>query len=164
MSAPPSPGAPLWDWAVETYARPGVKEALLALQDEHGVDVPLLLWRLWLHAQGREPEFAGLQSALAFSEDWAAGVVEPLRAARTTLKAPPEGVNTAPALELRKRILAAELEAEKLQLEALERLPARSVDGESIPGGLQTALQGFPPLKHVPGSALNHLASILSGR
>jgi uncharacterized protein (TIGR02444 family) len=167
MSEPTSLGsASLWNWAVETYARPGVKDALLALQDEHGVDVPLLLWRLWLAERGLEPEFLALQTALALSEEWTAGVVEPLRVARTTLKAPPPGVPAEAALELRRAVLEIEIRAEKLQLETLETLPARSVDGGSgrESGGLLRVLESFPPLRHAPRTALNHLAGLLDGR
>ncbi len=155
-------GPGLWDWAVETYDRPGVKDALLALQDDHGVDVVLLLWRLWLADRGREPEFAALQTALALSEEWCAGVVEPLRVARTTLKIPPEGVDSAGALTLRQAVLDAELGAEKLQLEALEPLASQSVDGAS--GAIGVVLESFPPLKHAARPALNHLAAVLSER
>jgi uncharacterized protein (TIGR02444 family) len=164
VSKPSLGGAALWDWAVETYARPGVKDALLALQDEHGVDAPLLLWRLWLHARGLEPELAALHTALAFSEEWSAGVVEPLRVARATLKTPPQGASPAAAAALRRSVLDVELAAEKLQLETLEALPARSVDGESGSADLLAVLQSFPPLKHAARPALNQLSAVLRGR
>ena len=46
----------LWSWALEAHARPGVGEAALAAQDDHGQCVSLLLWRAWTVAEGRPVE------------------------------------------------------------------------------------------------------------
>ncbi|KFC50074.1 hypothetical protein DK37_21675, partial [Halomonas sp. SUBG004] len=43
---------PLWDFALALYARPGVEQACLTLQDEAGVDVCELLFHCWLYQQG----------------------------------------------------------------------------------------------------------------
>ncbi|HEY9218729.1 MAG TPA: TIGR02444 family protein, partial [Phenylobacterium sp.] len=37
----------LWDWVVAVYERPGVPEACLTLQDDHGQHTSLLLWAAW---------------------------------------------------------------------------------------------------------------------
>lgn len=37
----------LWQFAIHTYARPGMEALCLELQDRQGVDVALLLWCLW---------------------------------------------------------------------------------------------------------------------
>ncbi len=50
MSAEPNP---LWAFAVSCYARPGVAEQLLVLQDEHDADVMLLLAAAWCAGEGR---------------------------------------------------------------------------------------------------------------
>ena len=34
----------LWDWALEVYARPGVPDTCLVLQDDHGQNTSYLLW------------------------------------------------------------------------------------------------------------------------
>ncbi len=39
---------PLWQYACEVYSQPGVEATLLALQDDHGADVNLILQALWL--------------------------------------------------------------------------------------------------------------------
>jgi uncharacterized protein (TIGR02444 family) len=45
-----------WEWALDAYARPGVAEACLELQDVHGQNVPLLLWAAWAAADALEPD------------------------------------------------------------------------------------------------------------
>src|SRR5262249_34016824 len=37
----------LWEWTLEAYARPGVPEATLSLQDRHGQNTSYLLWAVW---------------------------------------------------------------------------------------------------------------------
>ena len=37
----------LWGWTLEAYARPGVPEACLELQDEYGQNTSYLLWAVW---------------------------------------------------------------------------------------------------------------------
>ncbi len=44
---------PLWTFACAFYGRPGVAAACLALQDEGGADVPLLLYLIWCGRTGR---------------------------------------------------------------------------------------------------------------
>ena len=39
-----------WDFSVRTYGVPGVSQACLALQDERGVDVNMLLYCIWIGA------------------------------------------------------------------------------------------------------------------
>ena len=45
--------ASFWAFSLEFYARPGVAEACLALQDRHGLDVNILLLCCWLGWSGR---------------------------------------------------------------------------------------------------------------
>ena len=109
-----------WDFSLAVYAVDGVKEACLALQDE-GLDVNMALWIVWIAATGRDARPA-LQAALERSEAWSAAVVRPLRAARDGLKPAPDMVDADAAQALRRAILAVELEAERLQQEALQAL------------------------------------------
>lgn len=108
----------LWEFACALYAKPGVAQACLALQDEHGADVPLLLAAIWHGAAGR-----GVLSAVrarrwkATARAWRTQIVGPLRQARRALK-PHE------AADLYAAVKRAELAAEKLQLAALERAAA----------------------------------------
>jgi len=110
----------LWPFSVSVYARPGVKPACLALQDA-GLDVNVALWIVWTCLSQRDPGPA-LGQACDLSALWSARVVRPLRAARDALKAPPEFADPQAAADLRKDVLAAELGAERIQQQALERL------------------------------------------
>lgn len=120
----------LWSWAVSAYGREGVAQAALALQDDYGQCVPLLLWAAF--ARPAEPEM--IARAVSLAQAWEAAVILPLRAARRGLKAELAGVE-APAREaLRSRVKAAELESERLLLSALADL------GEPGESPLGTAL------------------------
>jgi uncharacterized protein (TIGR02444 family) len=106
----------LWDWAVATYARPGVADACLQLQDEHAQSVPLLLWALWSAEAGRTPD---LLTGAATARAWEEEVVGPLRRLRRALKAlDPEPDREA----VRDQVKAVELDAERRLLAQLERL------------------------------------------
>lgn len=74
-----SPHNPLWDFALALYGRPGVKDCLLRLQDEAGMDVLLLLADRWLVQQQRDwPAAEFLQEY----RHWREGMIVPLRALR----------------------------------------------------------------------------------
>jgi uncharacterized protein (TIGR02444 family) len=121
MSPKPAPRRiPFWDFSKAVYAQDGVQPACLALQDG-GLDVNLGLWIVWTVVYGRDPGPA-IGAAVERSALWSAQVVKPLRAARTGLKHPPDFVAGDAAAALRKSVLAAELEAERLEQLALEGL------------------------------------------
>ncbi|MEE3626912.1 TIGR02444 family protein [Nitrospirillum sp. BR 11752] len=110
--------APLWPFALEIYARPGVAALCLEAQDRAGADVPLLLWGAWAAAGGRVLTDADVNAARALADQWRGPVITPLRQARRALK------NLAGGEALRQTVKAAELEAERLYLAALEALSA----------------------------------------
>lgn len=117
----------LWDFSLAVYPAPGVKPACLELQAA-GLDVNVALWIAWHGAHGRDARPA-LEAALALSADWSGRVVKPLRAARDALKTPPGYVEAPSASALREAILRAELEAERLEQQALEALPGTAPAG-----------------------------------
>lgn len=96
-----------WDWSLECYARAGVKDALLELQDRHGLDVNLMLWCVWLAEQGREPGPA-LDPAIELAQDWTRRVTGKVRSARREAAADPA------ISGLYQALLSAELEAERV--------------------------------------------------
>ena len=116
-------GSPFWRFSLAFYRRPGVADACIALQEESGVDVNLLLFLLW-QAGARcaftATEVAALEARIG---PWRDATVVPLRAVRRALKAPPALVEAANAEAFRNRIKAVELEAERLQQEAMYALP-----------------------------------------
>jgi uncharacterized protein (TIGR02444 family) len=144
----------LWDWTLAAYARPGVAQAGLALQDEHGQNVPLLLWAVWAEAADRDL----LARAAGIARRWEALAVAPLRSVRRTLKAPIGDVSDAAREGLRETVKAAELQAERILLEALEALGGR--------GGGAHALQALEAAsatwgRPAPANALAALAAAL---
>ncbi|MFW6412836.1 MAG: TIGR02444 family protein [Oceanicaulis sp.] len=122
MTPPPAaasrPG--FWSFSTAVYSRPGVKEACLALQDA-GLDVNVALWIVWTVITGRDPGPA-LGQGLELSALWRSSVVEKLREARDALKPAPGFIDADAGSALRHRILAAELEGERLQQAALSAL------------------------------------------
>src|SRR5882757_9867483 len=115
----------LWDWAVEAYARPGVADACLELQDRHGQSAGFLLWAAW--AGGVEP--ALLAQAAQAARAWDACAVTPLREVRRTLKPPCPPVEDAARERVRTAVQAAELAAEQLLLQTLEAMTGRRPAG-----------------------------------
>jgi uncharacterized protein (TIGR02444 family) len=132
MSTPTS-GSPFWRFSLHFYRLPGVADACIALQEEGGADVNLLLFLLWHAAQGRAlstAEIAGLEQTIAV---WRERAVIPLRAIRRALKSPQGLIETGAAEAFRTRIKAVELEAERLQQEAMYELVRESLLGEVAP-------------------------------
>lgn len=119
----------LWDWAVAAYARPGVSETCLLLQDTHAQNVPLLLWAAWTAAEGRAADEETLEAAIDTVRAWDGAAVSPLRAIRRTLKGPIPDMTDAAREALREQIKAAELAAERALLEDLEALSPPAAGG-----------------------------------
>ena len=99
-----------WRFSLTVYARPGVAEALIGLQDRLGHDVNLMLFGLWLGlCEGRRLDAAALKRARAAMTPIHDAVVAPLRRLRRQLKDNPD-----PDIQaLRRRVLALELAAER---------------------------------------------------
>jgi uncharacterized protein (TIGR02444 family) len=115
-----------WLFALGFYARPGVADALLQLQDRLGADVCLVLFALYaareLGTVLDAPELEHLDAAVAA---WRAEVVLPLRAVRRRMRSGPEPAPSAASEPLRGQIKAAEICAEQIELAVLARcLPA----------------------------------------
>ena len=105
----------LWDWTVAAYSKPGVPEATLALQDEHGLNTAFLLWAVWANPD-RETLANGVQTTVLWDET----VLWPLRNVRRTLKASRRPFDDAAREGLREDVKAAELRAELVLMETLE--------------------------------------------
>lgn len=109
-----------WAFALDRYQRPGVAPCCLALQDRWGADVMLLLWCCWLGEAGRAVVGAELGRALSETDPIRNHLVKPLRAARRALRLAEREVP-----DLRgsvARLQRAELAAERLEAQVLERL------------------------------------------
>jgi uncharacterized protein (TIGR02444 family) len=138
-SAPAAAGSPFWRFSLQFYRQPGVAEACIKLQEEAGVDVNLLLFLLWHGAKARTlsaAEVALLDQKIA---GWRNLTVIPLRAIRRTLKSPPGLVEAGSAEAFRTRVKAVELEAERLQQEAMYGLVRDSLLGAAAPSAADAA-------------------------
>ena len=145
---------PIWDWALEAYAQPGVPEACLVLQDAHGQNTSLLLWAVY--AEVKDP--ALLARAAEATRAWDRTALVPLRDVRRALKPPLPPFDDAARAALREDVKALELAAERLLLETLETLSA-SRGGAHALDALQAASKawGAP----APANALAALAAAL---
>jgi uncharacterized protein (TIGR02444 family) len=108
-----------WQFSLAFYERPGVAEALTALQDREGIDVNLALFAVWIGLSGRDM-FSG--DLLAIAESKAAAlrkeIVIPLRELRRRLR----HHSDADVQRLREGVKALELSGEKLVQRRLARL------------------------------------------
>jgi uncharacterized protein (TIGR02444 family) len=129
------PTESLWDFSLALYAQPGVADCCLQLQDEHGVNVNVLLWCVWLGVRGYELDQAQLDEALDSIQGWHSRYVQPLRALRRQMKLE-FGVKDEGVEAVRTSIKQAELQAERqLQFWLEQRVDSReasSKDGRQI--------------------------------
>ncbi len=155
MTDTPPPKSPFWRFSIKFYAVPGVAAACIELQDQAGVDVNVLFFLLWQATQNRALDEAEVAEINRVIGAWRELTVVPLREMRRKLKTPPPAM-AAEAVEIfRNRIKSAELEAERLQQEALYEMAAagrfgrtaasRMEAAEASVAAYQTLLRPLPP-------------------
>ncbi|MFZ2005341.1 MAG: TIGR02444 family protein [Stellaceae bacterium] len=99
-----------WRFSLMIYARPGIADALIGLQDRDGHNVNLILFGVWLGlCETIRLDAAGLACAKAAIAGIDRDVVIPLRDLRRALKPDPDPDIRA----LRRRVLALEIAAER---------------------------------------------------
>lgn len=140
-----------WSFSCRFYQLPGVAAACLALQDEDGADVNLLLFALWAAARGRTLEEGELVAAERMARPWRVGVTEQLRAARRAMKVPPAGYDVAGVEALRRKVLDDELEAERLQQGAMSAV----LGGETGLASAQAARENLRQYEAMRGRTLS---------
>ena len=144
----------IWEWVLEAYARPGVPEATLKLQDEHGQNTSFLLWAVY--AEANDP--ALLARAAEAARAWDRLALKPLRAVRRDLKPPLTPFDDEARLAFRKEVNRIELEAERLLMETLEGL-ADGRGGAAALEALEAASAAWD--RPAPAAALADLAAAL---
>ena len=117
--APSSNDTPFWRFSLNFYRQPGVAEACITLQDDCGVDVNLMLFLLWLAASGRQLSAEHIKQLDQAVRGWRELTIIPIRETRRKLKGAPTLVAADKQEALRTKIKTIELEAERLQQEAL---------------------------------------------
>lgn len=149
-----------WEYSLALYAREGVAAACLALQDEFGLDVNLLLYGAWQASQGRrldEQHMAELEESTAL---WRHEVVKPVRALRQRWREFP-GV-----AQLRDELKSLELNAERQQQDMMW---GHQLASPPLPEGADCLLENLTLAAAVTGATgevlaaeLRRLAAIIS--
>ena len=119
----PDTAARLWTFAVQTYANDGIREIVLALQDDGDCDVPLLLFLLFAATRGQQISAGEVFLIDAAIAPWRREVVMPLRAVRRAL--PRDAGDVA---SLRDLVMKTELEAERGLLSRLATYLGSPID------------------------------------
>jgi uncharacterized protein (TIGR02444 family) len=120
----------LWSFALAFYARPGVAETCLFLQDRHKANVCLLIGLRWLDTQRLNLTSEDWQDLLDYTQRWTREIVAPLRKLRRSLKQPFNSfVVDDLHNQIRETIKQAELLAEKKLLEEIERWSKEKLTG-----------------------------------
>jgi uncharacterized protein (TIGR02444 family) len=113
--------SPFWRFSLRFYARAKVSAACLALQDEAGVDVNLLLFLLFLAEHQRQVSVADVAKLDAAVVAWRESVVKPLRALRRALKTGIGEISVTVSETFRGQIKRLELDSEHIEQSVLER-------------------------------------------
>ncbi len=154
-----------WAFSLEVYAKPQVAELCIALQDEYGFDVNLLLLGLWVAEMQRKAldaeRICELREAVAQLND---NLVHPLRRARRWAK-PSDPVAETPRRKIYGALKQVELEAERLvQAEMVETLSAGLQRGGETPtpqAAARASLERYRQSIEAPDSATAPLAQLI---
>ena len=132
-------GSPLWTFSLDLYRSPGFSDACIRLQDEAGADVNLLFFLLWNASLKKRFSVADVKAADAAVADWRNTVVIPIRNIRRALKDAPILPDPGIVEDYRTRIKGLELEAERLEHEALSDFFHSQAPGENAASALDAA-------------------------
>jgi uncharacterized protein (TIGR02444 family) len=131
--------SPFWRFSVKFYAVPGVAPACIELQDRAQVDVNVLFFLLWNATERRALSAAEVDEVERAIGAWREMTVVPIRNVRRALKSPPPVVVADAAEAFRTRIKAVELEAERLQQEALYEMAQSGRLGQPAASAVEAA-------------------------
>jgi uncharacterized protein (TIGR02444 family) len=151
MSDEPVSKSPFWRFSIKFYAEPGVAPACIELQDKAKVDVNVLFFLLWSATERRAFNAAEVAEVERAIGPWREMAVVPIRDVRRALKTPPAAVPPDAAEGFRTRIKAVELEAERLQQEALYALSQSGRVGRASPSAVQAARDSVSAYQGVIG-------------
>jgi uncharacterized protein (TIGR02444 family) len=147
--------ASFWRFSLLVYARPGVSETLIRLQDEAGHNVNLILFGLWRAVcGGRKLDAAAVARARAALAGLDRDVVAPLRRLRRALDA--AGLDP-DIRDMRRRVLALELAAER----RVQARLAASVRPSRAPAAVDRAALAEANLRLILGADFGSAAALL---
>lgn len=166
----PAENQSCWDFVVKLYARPGISQACLELQDRLGVDVSFLLTVLF-YAKRRNidlsiDEIASLDRSISA---WRDEVIVPLRRLRRHVKA--SGLLNSSTEAFYQRIKADELLAEQLEIgilaQQLEQMQARRSISQPRRDLIERVVKHFAESSgqhlHLIDAGVQHAISTLHG-
>lgn len=153
------PSSPFWDYSLGIYAKSGVADACIALQDDFGLDVNILLACLWFSAQGPgRLESDQIRECVGRTRDWQDKVVKLLRAARRYSKAQPAELPESLRDEFRPRLQAVELDAEHVEQLLIAGILQPVIDGRDA-----KSVGGEDRIRRNPGAdAVQNLLAYLA--
>jgi uncharacterized protein (TIGR02444 family) len=131
---------PFWRFSLKFYRQAGVSDACIALQDGCGVDVNLLLFLFWLASDDRQLSTEDVKMLDDNVRDWRNLTIVPIRDTRRKLKGAVTLVDPDTQEAFRNKIKTVELEAERLQQEALHEFSRSGPLGTPAASG--TAARG----------------------
>ena len=134
-----------WNFSLALYARPGVADYCLHLQDETGANVNLMLLCCWAGQRGMAMDADTLAAAIAAIAGWETQVLRPLRARRRAA-----GVAPAEKRRLRAAELRAEQHAQALLLRALADSGFAHLRAAAGAAGVRANLRAYGKVLCVP--------------
>ncbi len=142
MASTEFPNHPFWDFALPVHEAKGVGDAVIGLQDRHGIDVNCLLFCCWVAQSGRGRLRAdGATKVIEATRAWNRDVVQALRGVRRLMRPGVPPVDKGLSDSLRRRLLEVEIDCERaeivtlgqaVELEAHEGASAEARAGDAV--------------------------------
>jgi len=133
MSDTQTETTPFWRFSLGFYKQPGVSDACIALQDSFGVDVNLLLFLFWLAGDSRKLSADEVKKLDDEVRSWRELTIIPIRDTRRKLKGAGTLLEPGKQEAFRNKVKVVELEAERLQQEALYAFTSKGPLGTEAP-------------------------------
>ena len=154
-----------WDFSVTVYARPGVSDVLLNMQNTHAADVNLLLYCAWHAASGRGALSDELVQRLDLGvAPWRTAIIKPLRELRERIKTDAALKDLHNAQQTRAKVLQAELAGEEAAQQLLESLtetePATVPEAEAL-AAFKSSLEAYWRYLDLPESTRQPVVTAL---
>src|SRR5579872_1650640 len=124
---------PFWRFSLHFYKQAGVSDACIKLQDDVGVDVNLLLYLFWLASDGRQLTADEVRNLDGKVKSWRELTIIPIRDTRRKLKGAVTLLDPNKQEAFRNKVKAVELDAERLQQEALYEFTKAGPLGKAAP-------------------------------
>ncbi len=109
-----------WDFTLAAYPAEGVQQSVIYLQDGCNADVNILFYCCWQGSLGRQLSVDDLKQADKTINAWREHVTKPLRVIRDKIKDTEELSKPEGAMDVRGKVLGAEIDSERIAQGILE--------------------------------------------